>query len=159
MHGMTLPLMITEPLRRLQMKLNHASTAEQTNLSTAGWAEDYFFNAARPGTWSTDAEGNETFAPDKMYRGPRTINWMVGEETTDEDGRQRIANPTHVRTQPSSPETFIKSGDKARSVILHRLKQAHVLMNESATSSGESCIKARGDFENSLAELKSETDK
>ncbi|MCP4421857.1 MAG: hypothetical protein GY805_35030, partial [Chloroflexi bacterium] len=46
-----------------------------------------------------------------------------------------------------------------RSVILHRLKQAHVLMNESATSSGESCIKARGDFENSLAELKSETDK
>ncbi len=163
MHEIALSLMITEPLRRLQMKLNHASTAEQTNLATAGWAEDYFFNVAQPGAWETQTDANgeakEVFTPDKIFRGPRTINWLVGEETTDEDGRQRIASPSHTRTEPSPPDTFIESADKTRTVILHRLKQGHVLLNESATSSGESRIKARGDFENSLADLKEEVDK
>ena len=159
--------LMTNSIVSNQKKLNHAATAEQSNLATAGWIARLILNGQMPGDYKRDQEGNlvldnsgrPQFVADPMVWGPESVNFIVGVTTTDEDGNERIANPTYVREEPSSPEVFIQTKVETRKFMLSRAKQAYVFLADDGRVSGESRLRARSDFESSLNKTKQELDK
>ncbi|MBX3059325.1 MAG: hypothetical protein KF770_22880 [Anaerolineae bacterium] len=159
--------LMTDSIVSNQKKLNHAATAEQSNLATAGWIARLILNGQMPGDYKRDQEGNlvldnagrPQFVADPMVWGPESVNFIVGVTTTDEDGNERIANPSYVREEPSSPEVFIQTKVETRKFMLSRAKQAHVFLADDGRVSGESRLRARSDFESSLNKTKQELDK
>lgn len=159
--------LMTNSIVSNQKKLNHAATAEQSNLATAGWIARLILNGQMPGDYKRDQEGNlvldnsgrPQFVADPMVWGPESVNFIVGVTTTDEDGNERIANPSYVREEPSSPEVFIQTKVETRKFMLSRAKQAYVFLADDGRVSGESRLRARSDFESSLNKTKQELDK
>jgi hypothetical protein len=152
-------LLINDSLRRLQKKLNHAATAEQANLTTAGWITRLFFNAQMPGDFEYDSNGNivndpitgqPKFTPEVVTFGPEVVNFIAGIQTVDSDGNEKYLNPQYVREEPVQPDTFLKTIASTKQAMLHLGRQAHVKLAVEAQASGESRLQARGDYENSL---------
>lgn len=167
MYEMRQERLMTTSLVSNQKKLNHAATAEQSNLATAGWIARLILNGQMPGDYQRDQNGDlvldnlgkPKFVADPMVWGPESVNFIVGVTTTDEDGNERIANPTYVREEPATPETFIKTKLETRKFMLSRAKQAYVFLADDGRVSGESRLRARSDFESSLNKTKQELDK
>ncbi|MCA9921995.1 MAG: hypothetical protein KC421_06480 [Anaerolineales bacterium] len=150
---------ITESIRTLQRKLNHAATAENANLAQAGWITRLFMNAQMPGEYERDAEGNvindpitgePKFKPAPMTFGPETINFIAGIQTIDDEGNEKYERPLYIREEPVTPDTFLKTKADTKQAMLFAGRQAHVYLAVEAQASGESRLQARGDYENSL---------
>lgn len=154
--------MINEAMVRNQKKVNHAATAEQSNLATAGWIARLILNGQMPGdykrnpdgTIATDNDGRPIFEAEPMVFGANTVNYVVGVTTQDEMGNERLATPSYVREEPSSPETFLKTKERTYRYMLGRAQQAYAFLADDGRVSGESRLRARGDYEASLTTSK-----
>jgi hypothetical protein len=143
-------LMMTESMTQNQRKINKAATVESTNLDQAGFTARLFMNAQMPGVWEEDADGIQTFKPLPMYVGPGTATYVTGIVTEDADGAETISTPQYIRDEPVSPQAFGMTKDGARLYMLSKAKQVYVALSESPYASGESRLRARGDYESSL---------
>lgn len=150
MHEMTRPLLMTDEMARNQKKINKAATAESANLDQAGFTSRLFLNAQMPGTWTEDSEGRQTFEPSPMYVGPGTATFLTGVVTEGKDGEEVVATPQYIRDLPGSPEPFQLTKTGTRLHMLSKAKQVYVALSESPYASGESRLRARGDYEASL---------
>lgn len=159
MHQINNTPLIDASMRALQRKVNHAATAEQANLTTAGWVTRLFLNANPPGSWSTDELGNQTFTPAPLEFGPGKATFIPGIPHSDANGGQRLSNPSYVRDEPAPVTTFIETKESTTAVMLHNARQEHILMADNPNASGSSRLRARSDFQNSLAESKVEADR
>lgn len=151
--------MVTTAQKSKQKFLNHIMTAAQASISVAGWPEDFFFNAAMPGTWEQDSNGVKTFKPDTFKRGPGTANFLVGVSSQAENGSEVLATPQHKRQEPTNPDTFIKLKDELRASMLNRAHQGHTLLTGIATASAEKLVKSKGEYEASLSTTKEQVDR
>ncbi len=158
MHQMDRSLLVTDSMRRLQKKVNHAATAENSNLGLAGWVARLFLNAQMPGDYKRDAEGVEildasgqpTFEADPVIFGPETIVYVQGSITEDEQGKQTMQKPQYIREEPVRADLFEKTKESSKRAMLFQARQAHIYLAVEAAASGESRLQARGDYENSL---------
>lgn len=160
-------LMIDDSMRRLQKKVNHAATAEQSNLTTAGWTARLFLNAQMPGDYQRDtvtgepeldSNGERTFVPEDVEMGPGVASFIPGISYLDNEGNEKITTPTYVRDLPSPPDTFITTKDTTVARMMMQMQQEHVSLVASANASGESRLRARGDFRSSLTPTKEQVD-
>lgn len=160
------PRLVNAAMLRNQRKINLAATAETENTITAGFVARLFLNAQMPGdyernpdgSFKTDADGRRIFKSDPMVLGGNSVNFMVGVATTDENGTERLAAPSYMREEPSSPDTFVKSKTEARRVMLEAASQAHVMESGDAAFSGESRLRARQEFRRDLEAIKGDVD-
>lgn len=160
-------VLITEPVRRQQNRLNFFETLLVRVGETAGFPERYTTNAKPQGVWLTTPPTNapplETFSDgDKtwyLHATPRTLGAAIttdlrGITTRDEQGRETIATPGVEFKEPTDPEYAIKASDHARKTILRNCKQAHLAMESSAEASGIAYVQARAAFEKDLGNTK-----
>ena len=152
-------ILVTESLRTLQKKLNHTATAEQANLSAAGWITRLFLNAQMPGDYEFDSDGNmindpitgePKFTPAAVTFGPEVVNFIAGIQTVDDKGNEKYEKPQYIREEPVGPDTFLKTKANTKQTMLFLGRQAHIQLAVEAQASGESRLQARGDYENSL---------
>ena len=161
MHQMERSLLVTDSLRRLQKKVNHAATAENSNLGLAGWVARLFLNAQMPGDYKRDAEGNEILdasgqpivCTGACHLWTRNNCVCIRASSTD-DGRweQSILQKSTIHSRAAGDDRCFcenkrgqQTGDAVSSATGTRLSS---LLKQQA--SGESRLQARGDYENSL---------
>lgn len=161
-------LLITEPVRRQQNRLNFFESLLNRVGETAGFPERYTLNAAPSGLWldtapasgpalDTKTEGGKTWY---LHRVPRTLGASITTELVgltydvDDTGKKAMAAPGVTFKEPTDPAFAIKSCEHARSTILKSCRQAHVLRSTEADSSGYSIQQARAEFEDDATNTK-----
>jgi hypothetical protein len=161
---MRAPVLITEPVRRQQNRLNFFESVFVRVIETGGFPERYTTNAASSGVWSKtkpadnpgaqsiEVEG-ETYYLHEMPRtlGASVTTELVGITTRDAEGNEQLATPGVIFKDPTDPEFVIKGAAHARACILESCHQKHVALEETAQASGSAYEQARADFEDDLA--------
>lgn len=159
-------LLITEPVRKQQDRLNFFESILNRVGEAAGFPERYTTNAEPHGIWlqTTPSEGPalDTTTDDRgrtwyLHAAPRTLGAAVTTDLRgiiiDEEKGQR-ATPGVVFKEPTDPEYAIKASRHAYQTILESCKQAHILISGDATASGVSRVEARADYEDDLTNTK-----
>lgn len=142
--------LITQALLASQRGLNLALSCIPKNVITGGWLERTLLNAQMPGKWEYDAEGaRKRFIPEAYTTGPNTTNFVLGVDTTDEDGRTTFTDPQMVYREPVPVTSAVEAKEEFYQSILKEAKQLHVLGSNEAMS-GYSREHARADYEASL---------
>ncbi len=156
-------LLITEPTRRQQKRLNFAESLLTRVAETGGFPERYTLNAEPGGIWlqtqpaegpalktHTDKAGRVWY----LHSAPRTLGAaittdLVGVTMRSGDGETR-ATPGVVFKEPTDPEYAIKSARHAYRTILEQCKQGHIVEGGTAEASGVAYQQARADYEDDL---------
>lgn len=160
---MVAPILVTEPVRRQQHRLNLIESVFVRVVETGGFPERYTTNAAPSGVWSTSPPSDnpvaETLDVDGvtyyLHAMPRTLGAAIttdlaGLTTTDMDGKQTLATPGVVFKEPTDPDYLIRAARHARYTLLESCHQKHVALSERGEASGLAYEQARADFEDDL---------
>ncbi len=162
---MRAPLLITEPIRRQQRRLNFLESILVRVGETAGFAERYISNAEPQGTWlttkpagvinpeTTEFEGTKYY----LHPQPRTLGASVTTELVglvQNQETQELATPEVVFKEPTDPEFAIAGSRHAKRTIYEECRQLHVLLSGDPLASGKSREQARADFELDVTKMK-----
>lgn len=152
--------LISDQVAQNQKLLNLALTMMQRNVVQAGFLERTFFNTQLPGQEIDDASapGGKRFVPGPLHIGAGATNFFSGVLVEDDEGRQTLANPSVQYRDPVPVTTFTETKEAAYKTILEECDQLHVAISGDATASGESRKQARTEFEQSLADTKTEVE-
>jgi hypothetical protein len=164
-------LLITEPIRRQQNRLNFFESLLVRVGETAGFAERYTLNAMPQGEWldappsdgpplAEEEIGGRTWY---LHAVPRTLGAAITTDlrgVTTEDavsGKESIATPDVKFKEPTNPEYAITAAQHARDTILQSAKQGHLTTSHTSRAqiSGFAYEQARARFEKDLANVKS----
>ncbi len=165
---MVTDLLITEPVRRQQARLNFVESLLTRVAETGGFPERYILNAQPNGIWlkeppapgvgvlETRVFNNETWY---LHQTPRTLGAAVttdlrGVTLGETNGVKTIATPGVAWKDPTDPDFAIKSARHAKRSILEQCKQGHVALEGTAEASGTAYQQARADFEADLSGVK-----
>lgn len=161
MHELSRDRLVTDQVVQNQKALNLALTMLSRNVVMAGFLERTYLNAQLPGKMEPDPDhpGQERFVPEAMHVGAGATNFISGIVTGfDQAGNEVIATPSVVYRDPVSVTTFRDTKEESYQVILEETQQLHALISGDATASGESRKQARSDFEDSLADTKTQVE-
>lgn len=161
-------LLITEPVRRQQDRLNFFESLLVRVGETAGFPERYTLNAEPHGIWLStppqEGPALDTKTDDKgrtwyLHEAPRTLGAavtanLIGIVTGGDGADEKRATPGVVFKDPTDPEYAIKASRHAYQTILESCHQAHILISGDATASGVSRVEARADYEDDLTNTK-----
>lgn len=161
-------LLVTDPVRRLQRRLNFFESIIVRVGETAGFPERYTVNAEPSGIWlrSRPADGppidtheDENGVVWYLHAGQRTLGSAVTTELVGlldegQDGKKMRATPSVVFKEPTDPEYAAKAARHAYWTLLEQCRQGHLAMEDSGEASGIAYQQARADFEDDLAGLK-----
>lgn len=162
---MRVPIMLTEPVRRQQKRLNFLESILNRVGETAGFAERYISNAEPHGVWMT-TKPTGVIDPEKtefegtvyyLHPKPRTLGASV---TTELYGvvlnpeTEEIAMPEVTFKEPTDPDFAIKAARHAKRSIYEECRQIHVLLAGDPLASGKSREQARADFEADITKMK-----
>lgn len=162
---MCAPVLLTEPVRRQQKRLNFLESILNRVGETAGFAERYIANAEPQGTWLTtkpqgviDPESTE-FDGTKYYLHPtpRTLGASVTTElmgVIKDPTTGEISEPEVFFKEPTDPDFAIKGARHAKRSIYEECRQIHVLLAGDPLASGKSREQARADFEADVTKMK-----
>lgn len=155
-------LLITEPIRRQQKRLNFAESLLVRVSETGGFPERYTLNAEPGGLWSltapSDGPALKTAHQDGktwyLHPSPRTLGAaittdLVGVVTRSGDAETR-ATPGVVFKDPTDPGFAIKTSRHAYRTILEEAKQGHMIDEGTGEASGIAYQQARADYEDDL---------
>lgn len=139
-----------------QKAYNHASTAANSNLATAGFTTRMLLNAQPPGQKVKNADGSETFVPAPFVLNPGSINAVAGHVITDVDANgkavTKLSTPQYVQENPADANIFEKLAKHYRKNVYRESMQLHVEQN--GVGSGNAGFRSRqqsaADFEASL---------
>lgn len=161
-------LLITEPVRRQQARLNFFESMLVRVGEAAGFPERYTTNAKPNGMWlksaPTDRPPLEVREIDGetwyLHPQPRTLGAsitteLVGIEITDDAGRTTLASPSVTKFDPTDPDYAIRAARHARRTILESCRQGHLAADSTAESSGLAYQQARAKFENDVENTRS----
>lgn len=155
-------VLITEPVRRQQNRLNFEESILVRVGEVAGFPERYTLNAEPSGIWletppvgtavlQTEEHGGKTYY---LHQAPRTLGAaittdLVGMITKTGQDEQR-AMPGVVFKEPTDPEYAIKACQHAYFTILRQCKQGHLANTATAEASGVAYEQARADYDADL---------
>jgi hypothetical protein len=165
---MTAPLLVTEPVRRLQNQLNYFQSLLGRTAETAGFPERYLLNAEAQGDWTSVDPGAGNYVDTKNKEG---VTWYLVpsdrtlgagttveprgfEYDTDANGGKGITTPSVTFKEPTDPEFVLKCIRATYAALIRQAKQAHILRSAEADMSGEAQQQARADFEDDLTAVK-----
>lgn len=160
-------VLITDPVRRQQNRLNFFESLLTRVGETAGFPERYTLNAAPHGIWltsppadgpalETQEVGGKTWY---LHRAPRAIGAAITTdlrgvkttvETTTGGVHEILATPNVVFKEPTDPDYAIRACEHARATILRSCSQGHLVTTSQAETSGDAYEQARTAFENDL---------
>lgn len=157
MYKRDIPVLVTEPVKRLQNQLNKTLTMLGHNLNEAGFLQEIFLNAQMPGHFEEEDIGNgrkiKRFVPDPIKRGSGYALFLQGlEQQKEADGTKSYTTPSVYTRQPVDVSTFEKGEYVYYRSILREVRQLHALITGDAAPSGESRKQALHDFAISLYE-------
>lgn len=161
-------LLITEPVRRQQNRLNFFESLVVRVGETAGFPERYTLNAEPNGIWLTTAP---TMGPALMQQiDDRGTTWylhaaqrtlgsaittdLVGIIDKGGEAGDRRQTPGVEFKDPTDPEYATKVAAHAYAAILNECKQGHIALERSGEASGVAYEQARADFDSDLADVK-----
>lgn len=167
-NAMDARLLITDPVRRLQRRLNFFESIIVRVGETAGFPERYTINAMPSGVWlqtpPTDGPALDKYEDEKgttwfLHPATRTLGAavtteLIGIEDEDDDGKKRRAAPGVVFKEPTDPEYAAKASDHAYRAVLGQCKQKHIAMDSTGEASGVAYQQARADFDDDLGDMK-----
>ncbi|HSW29283.1 MAG TPA: hypothetical protein VLH75_07275 [Longimicrobiales bacterium] len=161
-------LLITEPIRRQQMRLNFAESLMVRIAETAGFPERYTTNAEPGGIWLESAPSDGPALKTVVDKGrtwylhpaPRTLGAaittdLIGVVMKSGEGETR-ATPGVVFKDPTDPEFAIKAARHGYRTILEECKQGHILQDGTQSASGIAYEQARADYEDDLNDVRRE---
>ena len=161
-------LLITEPVRRQQARLNFFESLLNRVGETAGFPERYVGNAEPSGIWldyppddgpPLDSKPDDAGKMWYLHPGARTLGSaitteLVGIADKQPDGTIERATPSVTKFDPTDPEYAIKACRYARETILRACFQGHLAEGEADAVSGESKRQSRAQFERELKRRK-----
>jgi hypothetical protein len=162
---MTAPILLTEPVRRQQRRLNFLESILNRVGETAGFAERYIANAEPHGTWLTTKPQGVIDPETTEYDGvtyylhpqPRTLGASITTElfgVISNPETAEIAMPEVTFKDPTDPDFAIKGCRHAKRSIYEECRQIHVLLAGDPLASGKSREQARADFEADVTKMK-----
>lgn len=140
--------MLTESIKENQNGINFALTLLPTNLARNGWLQKTVLNGQPPGKWEFDAEGRESFVPNKdgLPAGPGITQFIQGLPITDErNNLTGYTSPDLRSEQPISPATFTDTVRAYSQLIYEQVSQSYILASDLVLS-GVSREQSRRDF-------------
>ncbi len=159
-------LLITDPVRRQQNRINFFETILNRLGETAAFPERYLKNAQPHGVWlptspedgpplQVQQHGGRTFYlhPTPRILGSSTTTDLIGLPTEEREGarvKQSFMTPGVEIKEPTDPEYAIKAARHAKHTLLHNCKQGHIALESRGEASGLAYEQARADF---LADL------
>jgi hypothetical protein len=152
-------VLITEPVRRQQRRLNFFESLLVRVAETGGFPERYTINAEANGVWldyppagdanpeTAEGRDGETLY---LHTLPRTLGSsittdLIGKSVLDKDGNETLMTPGVVFRDPTDPDFAIKAATHARGTILWTCKQGHLAGESTAEASGTAYEQARTD--------------
>lgn len=155
-------LLVTEPARRLQNRLNfHESVLVRVG-EVAGFPERYTLNAEPGGIWLDTPPAGSPPLQSQVINGktwyltpaPRTLGAavtteLVGIRMKTGQGEER-ATPGVVFKEPTDPDYAIKASEHAYYALLKQCKQGHLATQSTAEASGVAYEQSRADYEDDL---------
>ncbi|MVN88626.1 hypothetical protein GO986_17970 [Deinococcus sp. HMF7620] len=159
-YEVTLPQLVTDSIRRLNLMLDKTLTMGSRNIDLGGFTETTLLNAQMPdGEWvkDKDAPGGKRWEKARPHlRGPGTINYVQGavmkkvDESTGKLVDAGLATPSIDHRAPTPFTVFADTGYAAREMIYDEARQLHVLITGDAAANGISRQQAVNDFMSSL---------
>lgn len=156
-------LLITEPVRRQQNRLNFFESLVVRTGETAGFPERYTMNAMPQGVWMEDPPTDSPALAEQEMGGktwylhavPRTLGASIttdlrGITITDKEGKESIASPSVAFREPTDPQFAVTACEHGRNTILRSCKQGHLTSESTAQTSGFAYQQARARFEDDL---------
>lgn len=156
-------LLITEPVRRQQNRLNFFESLVVRTGETAGFPERYTMNAMPQGVWMEDPPTDSPSLAEQEMGGktwylhavPRTLGASIttdlrGITLTDKEGKETIATPGVAFREPTDPQFAVTACEHGRNTILRSCKQGHLTSESTAQVSGFAYQQARARFEDDL---------
>jgi hypothetical protein len=146
---MTAPILLTEPVRRQQRRLNFLESILNRVGETAGFAERYIANAEPHGTWLTTKPQGVIDPETTEYDGvtyylhpqPRTLGASITTElfgVISNPETAEIAMPEVTFKDPTDPDFAIKGCRHAKRSIYEECRQIHAIAFASAMSNENS---------------------
>lgn len=170
LNEMDAEILVTEPVRRQQKRLNFVESLLVRVAETGGFPERYTMNAEPGGVWSKTAPSTGPAIKTTTYEGvtwylhhaPRTLGAaittdLVGVTTRTGDTETR-ATPSVQFKDPTDPEFAIKSAEHSYRTILSGCKQGHIATDGTQEASGVAYQQARADYEDDLNAVKGEAE-
>lgn len=163
-------LLLTDPVRRQQRRLNYYESLLNRILEVSGWAERYLIDAAPNGTWRDSDPGylTETQTRDGvvyyLHETPRTLgsattNELHGVPVTNAAGEiVGTTTPQVFIKEPTDPEYAIKAAEHARRTILQDCRQGHLAGGGTAEASGDAYEQRRAAFAADLEQTRAALD-
>lgn len=166
---MAAQVLITEPVRRQQNRLNFFESMLVRVGETAGFPERYLINSAPSGIWLKTAPASSTNPVTRtddsgvvwyLHEIPRSLGAAIATELrgfpypTDNAGGQSVTTPSVTIKEPTDPDYAVRACDHARRTILRSCKQGHLALDSAGETSGLAYQQARADFEDDLAATK-----
>lgn len=161
-------LLITEPVRRQQNRLNFFESLVVRTGETAGFPERYTMNAMPQGVWMEEPPTDSPALAEQEMGGktwylhavPRTLGASIttdlrGITLTDSEGKETIASPSVAFREPTDPQFAVTACEHGRNTILRSCKQGHLTSESTAQTSGFAYQQARARFEDDLDNTRS----
>lgn len=147
MYEFRINALISPQIRQCQMQLNKTLSMMAHNTDVAGFMQQIMLNAQMPGHYEKDpVTGKDKFIVDKVRAGAGVVQFFVGVESDDADGKTTYASPQAIFRQPVPVATFTETNDAWTRAILREARQLHALTTGDANSSAASRIQALADF-------------
>lgn len=162
---MSVPILLTEPVRRQQRRLNFLESILNRVGETAGFAERYIANAEPQGTWLTTKPQGVIDPQTTEFDGvtyylhpqPRTLGASITTElfgVIQNPETAELAMPEVTFKDPTDPDFAIKGCRHAKRSIYEECRQIHILLAGDPLASGKSREQARADFEADITKMK-----
>lgn len=154
-------LLITEPVRMQQARLNFIESLMVRVMEQAGFPERIFTNAKPEGIWSPTAPVGTPYADKQTLDGttyyliptPRTLGASITTELVGLDRKDPMTGsivgaetPGATMFPPTDPSYAIILARHARATILRQCKQSHMELDDQAAPSGFARLVAKAPF-------------
>lgn len=149
MYEMTRKALISEQIMSQQRSLNKTLSMKDRNDTQGGFLERFLINVKWPTKKVTKLDGSVVEEREPMYSGGASLNVLVGDTFTDENGVVHTLTPNVIFRDPVPASTFIESADHTYTGMLQEGKQLHYAQKDLAIS-GASKKESRQEYTKDL---------